>query len=128
MYCSSLCRNRHSRRLVQDRRRADPAKNRRDNDKRIERKYGLTQEEYTSRLEQQGHSCAICGKQFSGDRPHVDHDHDTGQVRGILCGSCNVGLGYFYDNAEFLLSAVAYLSRDTASASSVVEQRGGDAV
>jgi hypothetical protein len=125
VYCSTLCRNRHSRRLVQDRRRADPAKNRKDNDKRIERKYGISIEEYRQKMEAQKRACAICKAPFSGTRPHTDHDHETGTFRGILCGSCNVGLGYFYDSPELLRGAISYLLEDSVSAPDVVVREGG---
>lgn len=50
--------------------------------------------------------CGICG----GNRNlHVDHDHDTGRFRGILCRNCNIGLGHFRSNRELLLKAVEYL-------------------
>lgn len=54
--------------------------------------------------------CAICHDQFE-KRPHVDHCHTTGTVRGLLCHLCNVGLGAFRDNTKRLQSAIDYLSR-----------------
>jgi hypothetical protein len=74
-------------------------------------KYGLTIAEYDLMFEEQGRVCAICkeptpkGKGFW----HVDHDHTTGKVRGILCDWCNRGLGQYRDNVDYLLSAVTYL-------------------
>jgi hypothetical protein len=67
------------------------------------KRYGLTPEAYDSLLESQGGGCAICGSTIAdsrGNRPHVDHCHDTGKVRGILCGRCNMGLGHFGDDIE----------------------------
>lgn len=72
----------------------------RNRDSIIARKYGLTLDEYHAL----GDSCAICG---STKRLCVDHDHNTGEVRGLLCNGCNVGLGGFNDNRESLLKAIS---------------------
>lgn len=56
--------------------------------------------------------CAICGEPMR--RPYLDHDHDTGAIRGVLCPSCNTGLGYFRDEAERLEAAAAYLREQPA--------------
>src|SRR5699024_496382 len=59
------------------------------------RKYGMTLEEYELRADAQGGRCLICAK--PGAQLLVDHDHETGAVRGLLCHGCNVGLGWFKD-------------------------------
>ncbi len=51
-------------------------------------------------------SCMICGKE---EKLVVDHDHETGNVRGLLCNHCNRGLGHFRDNIQFLDNAISYL-------------------
>lgn len=51
-------------------------------------------------------SCMICGK---AEKLVVDHDHETGKVRGLLCNHCNRGLGHFRDNTQFLEDAIKYL-------------------
>ena len=74
--------------------------------------YGITPEEYQSRLDAQGGSCAICGTTSPGGkwaRMHVDHDHATGRIRGLLCTNCNRGIGYLSDNPERLERAASYL-------------------
>lgn len=77
--------------------------------------YGITMEQFFALAAQQQNLCAICGVKLilTGSRTHrkaaVDHDHVTGKIRGILCGSCNVGLGNFRDDYRLLLRAVAYL-------------------
>ena len=76
----------------------------------IQRKYGITKEDYTGILEKQNSCCAICGT--SGTRKLcVDHNHDTGKVRGLLCDMCNSALGFFKDSKLTLSSAVEYLEK-----------------
>lgn len=75
--------------------------------------YDLTPEEYEQMVIDQGETCALCGTDESGGRHgvwHVDHDHDTGTVRGLLCTRCNMGLGHFDDNIEKLQQAIDYLT------------------
>jgi hypothetical protein len=74
--------------------------------------YGITLEEWEAMWVEQGGRCKICGieeKYVPKGRFHTDHCHDSGKVRGLLCGHCNKGLGMFKDNEEFLLSAINYL-------------------
>lgn len=72
--------------------------------------YGLTLEEYKDMEEEQGGRCAICGEVPDRHRLYVDHDHKTGEVRGLLCSRCNMGLGQFRDNPRFLEAALDYLA------------------
>lgn len=84
------------------------------------KKYGLTLEDLEKMLQDQDNKCAICGKEVflhgsSVDKnniAHVDHNHATGEVRGLLCDKCNRGLGYFMDNTDYLLSAISYLKKN----------------
>ena len=65
---------------------------------------------YQFMLEKQGGVCAICKKTCSsGKSLAIDHDHDTDEVRGLLCGKCNRGLGIFNDSSHILLVAAKYL-------------------
>lgn len=78
--------------------------------------YGLLPGTAEFVLANMGDACMICGVSKPYDTAHprtlvVDHCHTTGAVRGILCSSCNSGLGYFRDNPEFLRNAIAYLRR-----------------
>lgn len=76
----------------------------------LRRKYGLTLEQFISLRAQQSECCAICKNPLGeGHKVHVDHDHTTGAVRGILCNGCNMALGKFKDSAELLESAIRYL-------------------
>lgn len=72
------------------------------------KKYGLGADELNAMLHKQEGLCGICHQPF-GVTPHVDHDHATGIVRGLLCGPCNRGLGMFKDSKIFLLNAIRYL-------------------
>lgn len=84
------------------------ARERRGNLKR----YGLTLDEYERLLQQQGHRCAICRRSKSGGRGkrmHVDHDHSSKRIRGLLCHGCNTGLGAFCESPAILLAALNYL-------------------
>ena len=72
----------------------------------LKRRYGIGADEFDELVLQQGGVCAICGRP---DPEHVDHDHETGAVRGILCFNCNGGLGQFRDSIDSLLTAASYL-------------------
>jgi hypothetical protein len=75
-------------------------------------RYGTTREWYEEEVQ---HGCAICNTYLSSsskikrERGHIDHNHDTGKVRGVLCDLCNKGLGQFKDSIEILENAVKYL-------------------
>lgn len=81
--------------------------------KKLKERYGITIEQYDSMLAQQGGKCAICGtdKTDGQGRFHIDHNHETGSVRSLLCLSCNAGLGHFSDSAALLKAAADYLER-----------------
>jgi len=74
-------------------------------------RYGLTEETYRAMLVAQGGKCQICGRLQKGKSLAIDHDHKTGAVRGLLCESCNNGLGRFKDSPEILEAALAYLKK-----------------
>lgn len=71
------------------------------------RRHRLSWGRYYEMLAIQGGVCKICLDPF--DAEHIDHDHSTGAVRGILCRRCNVGLGLFRDNPALLVAAAKYL-------------------
>lgn len=82
--------------------------------KRIKSKYGISEEKYLEMLTAQGNKCAICRTHFDElHMAHTDHCHTTGKVRGILCFTCNRGIGLFKDNPDFLYSAARYLENNT---------------
>jgi len=72
------------------------------------RRYGVTAAQIDEMVDVQPGLCLICLNDL-GDRPHVDHDHETGEVRGILCFNCNGGLGQFQDEPFLLKRAAGYL-------------------
>ena len=72
------------------------------------RKYGLTTEQYDELLVAQGGVCAVCAEPPARGRLHVDHDHGTGRIRGLLCRRCNTGL-YLLENEPLRLRALAHI-------------------
>lgn len=80
----------------------------------LERHYGVTIEQYDVMLKEQDNRCAICGTAecSSGRNFAVDHDHETGRVRGLLCGNCNVGIGNLRDDINIMKRAIAYLEKN----------------
>jgi hypothetical protein len=76
----------------------------------LKRVYNITLEDYITLSESQNNKCKICNQICpTGKDLAVDHNHQTGKVRGLLCKNCNIGLGMFFDNLDFLESAVLYL-------------------
>jgi hypothetical protein len=74
--------------------------------------YGISEVEYTEMYEQQNGVCSICGRPEQGKRLlSVDHNHETGKVRALLCNGCNSGLGMFEENIKYLSKAIEYLKR-----------------
>jgi hypothetical protein len=91
-------------------------------------KFGLTLEDYDALVEEQEGKCAICGTIPVGDDLYrkgkklaVDHNHDTGKVRGLLCDLCNRALGQFHDDPNLLRRAIDYIEDPTLSQ---MERRG----
>lgn len=75
-------------------------------------KFGITVSESEALLQSQGGVCGICACEITDKRgyaPHVDHDHRTGVIRGILCFGCNVGIGVLGDDPDRLEAAARYL-------------------
>jgi hypothetical protein len=76
------------------------------------RLYGMTISDYDRMLEKQNGGCAICGNPpKDGKNLHVDHNHDTGYVRGLLCFRCNFGLSYFDGNVKTIENLYKYLTK-----------------
>lgn len=79
-------------------------------ERNLKLRYKMTPKEYDEMAEKQDNSCLICNRETLG-KLHIDHDHNTGKVRGLLCGSCNRGLGMFGDDPEILSRAIKYLKK-----------------
>ncbi len=83
----------------------------------LKRKFGITVEDYERMWDDQRGLCAICDKPETKvvkgrlNWLSVDHNHDTGAVRGLLCSRCNAGIGWMQDDPELLRAAANYLDR-----------------
>jgi hypothetical protein len=75
----------------------------------LKRKYGITEAEYFDMLDKQQGKCAICECEPQGKDFAVDHNHKTGEVRGLLCSNCNTGIGLLGDDVSRLIAARQYL-------------------
>lgn len=92
------------------------------------KRYGITPDKYAEKLEKQQGLCALCnnppsGKGRSGQSLHVDHDHVTGELRDLLCGSCNRALGLFHDDPELLAKAVRYILNHRTNNLSILPEK-----
>jgi hypothetical protein len=80
------------------------------NQRRLRRRYNLTQAEYDAKLVEQKGGCAVCGQKCkSGRALAVDHCHLTGEVRGLLCMNCNRAIGWLKDDAKLIQAALEYI-------------------
>lgn len=82
----------------------------------LKRNYNLSVDGFNQRFKKQAGKCLICESRLEnifleveGKRASVDHDHKTGEIRGLLCNSCNSGLGYLKDDLDLLMRAIDYL-------------------
>ena len=84
----------------------------------MRKQYGISLDEFEKLLEIQNNGCAICQKPLDSlrRRMNIDHDHETNQVRGLLCTGCNTGFGHLGDNIEGLNKAIDYLKNPPINA------------
>ncbi len=110
-YCKTCSRAKYEERIY------DPDKSKRE---QLKRKYGITPEDKEQMFLQQEGRCAICTKAMTlwgrtSEGACIDHCHEGGHIRALLCGNCNKGLGHFFDNPDFLLEALQYLAQHTTN-------------
>jgi len=95
-----------------------PCRREESRDNKYKHLYGISVQELHNKFKETSGKCQICGTQLSlplydkqkqKDTVHIDHNHDTGKFRGLLCHHCNIGLGSFRDNSELLQQAIEYL-------------------
>lgn len=87
--------------------------------------YGITVRQYEAAYEAVAGLCEICGQKcVTGKTLAVDHDHETGAVRGLLCRKCNSGLGLFNDSTELLKAAAEYLTRSGSEVTAILKESG----
>ncbi len=99
IWCSEKC---HSRSIAPEKRRKY----------RLSTVYGITPERYDEMVNEQGDKCAICDRDHPNTSHgfwHIDHCHETGEIRKLLCSTCNTGLGSFFDNPDWLDKAAHYI-------------------
>lgn len=123
-----ICKNKTSKASRQRTLKNDPQKRERDREacrkhyntirgregarrRYLKRMHGITLKDYNTLFSNQNGCCAICGlHQCELNLPIcIDHCHETGQIRGLLCDNCNKGIGFLQDNREFLHKAITYL-------------------
>lgn len=108
-YLSARCKPCH-----QDYRRTSLTTPRNRKADKLQLRYGLTYEQWEAMRQTENYRCMICNisENELGRNLDVDHCHDSGKVRGILCNSCNTMLGRARDKVEILEAAVAYLTEN----------------
>ena len=77
----------------------------------LKKKYGISLADYNKMMVDQAWTCLTCPADLRVEKPHLDHDHVSGVVRGILCGGCNISLGLVKDNPRTLINLSNYVIR-----------------
>lgn len=100
----------------------------REKNRKLEKAFGITIEEYRSLLKEQNGCCAICGQPESKQVKSmaVDHDHITGKVRSLLCSACNCAIGLLQDDPELARKAADYLDKHKECKTETVEEVNED--
>jgi len=91
---------------------------------KLRSKYSIEQKDVEQYLIQQNGVCAICLEFLPIDKVQVDHDHESGVVRGLLCRACNTALGLFRDKIDRLTKAIEYLSSGSKAKTDLLARNG----
>lgn len=110
-YCNKSCAASAYHLVHRDRRKLKSkaqrlANPRKIKDRKLKDRYGISIEQYEEMVNNQAGRCKICHAEA---KLHVDHDHVSGHVRGLLCNGCNRGIGYFSENSDALENAATYI-------------------
>lgn len=115
--CKECCRSKHKKRWSsmskeerQTRNAVGNAKKEYHKNYRLITKYGITLEQFNIMYQEQQGQCAICSIQVPDSKICVDHNHNTGQVRQLLCHNCNVLLGHAFEDPSLLTKCAEYLN------------------
>ena len=112
-YCSLGCAKRHHHKKWSGPGCRDPLKMK---NLRLKREFGICLDVFNKMLKEQGFSCVCCTTSLTGGREtHVDHCHNTGKVRGLLCGPCNQALGLTKESTNTLQNLINYLEEHNES-------------
>lgn len=101
------CHNKRARKYFNERYKDKEARKEKQRDWGLKTRYGISLDEYKDMYSRQGGRCAICEEQY--DTLAIDHCHQSGKVRSLLCTKCNTGLGAFNDNISLLDRAKEYV-------------------
>ena len=115
--CKERTKNHASCKTAREKYRNKPEIKEKTRNNRLTQNYGMTNQDYEQMLELQNFCCAGCSTHQNEltKKLHVDHDHKTGIVRGLLCGNCNRALGLIKDKLETLTKLHQYLEKSNAS-------------
>ena len=109
-YCTP-CRRIRELKTYHKNKHKNPYDYEKDKDFKLKKAYGISFQEYKEMLHAQEGRCAICGTTDTGKRKAfaVDHCHDCGEVRGLLCGSCNTAIGLLKEDLDVMQRAMDYV-------------------
>lgn len=81
---------------------------------RIKKIYGITKDRFNEMHQKQDGKCDICKKNLKDKSTHIDHNHKSGKVRGLLCNKCNQAIGLMHESKSIIKNSLAYLEKHEA--------------